>query len=157
VLLKMNKNHQHVADMYEAARKCQKAGIRVTYNLIFGYPGETESDRNETLRVMSDIGDRFPNVNFSPNVFTPYPARPAGTGLRKLGLKEPQPLAEWGEIDLKGNVLPWLQGETYAHVKRGMSYLLLKTAVSGAAQRSQSRTRRLLLGWIRKPLAWRVK
>jgi len=158
LLLKMNKQHQHVADMYEAASKCRKAGIRVTYNLIFGYPGETEADRAETFRVMSDINDRFENVSFSPNIFTPYPGIPVWPELRKLGMKEPQSLAEWGEIDLKGNVLPWLQGETYRLVQRGVAFLALKTEVSSAVRRGHpSRFRRLLLGWIGKPLAWRVR
>jgi anaerobic magnesium-protoporphyrin IX monomethyl ester cyclase len=110
----------------EAARKCRNARIRITYNLIFGYPGETEADRGVTLRVMSEISDRFVNVSFSPNIFTPYPGIPVWPELRMLGMKEPQSLADWGEIDLKGNVLPWLGGEPYARVKRGMAYLLLK-------------------------------
>ena len=38
----MNKAHQQIRDMFEAARKCRDAGIRVTLNLIFGYPGEEE-------------------------------------------------------------------------------------------------------------------
>ena len=122
LLLKMNKQHQHVADMYEAARKCRNAGIRVTYNLIFGYPGETEADRAETFRVMSDINDRFENVSFSPNIFTPYPGIPVWPELRKLGMKEPQSLAEWGQIDLKGNVLPWLRGETYRRRPAGSRF-----------------------------------
>ena len=69
VLRFMNKDHQHVADMYEAARKCTLAGIRVTMNLIFGFPGEEEQHRRETLRVMADIGGRFDNVSFSPEHF----------------------------------------------------------------------------------------
>ena len=77
--------------------------------------------------------------------------------LRTLGLKEPQSLAEWGDIDLKGNALPWLRGEPYARVKRGTAYLLLKSEVSRAALRSQSTVARLLLEWFRKPLAWRVR
>jgi anaerobic magnesium-protoporphyrin IX monomethyl ester cyclase len=157
VLLKMNKHHQHVADMYEAARKCKQAGIRVTYNLIFGYPGETEADRNETFRVMGDIGERFTNVSFSPNIFTPYPGIPVWPELRKMGLEEPQSLAAWGEIDLKGNVLPWLQGKPYVRVNRGVSYLLLKSEVSRAAQQSESSVGRLLLALFRKPLIWRIK
>ena len=39
----MNKRHQRVDEMYETARKAELGGIRVTFNLIFGYPGETRS------------------------------------------------------------------------------------------------------------------
>ena len=63
---------------FEAARKCARAGIRVTLNLIFGYPGEEERHRRETLRVMGDIAARFDNVTFSPNIFVPYPGFRSG-------------------------------------------------------------------------------
>jgi anaerobic magnesium-protoporphyrin IX monomethyl ester cyclase len=156
VLQKMKKFHQTVPDMYEAARKCQCAKIRVTYNLILGYPGETETDRLQTMRVMSDINDKFDNVNFSPNVFTPYPGIPIWPELRKLGIKEPESLAEWAQVDLKGNVLPWLRGRTNSQLRRSISYLLLKTEVTKAAK-SQSPAKRLLFKWFQKPLAWRIK
>ena len=37
----------------ETARKASLAGIRVIFNLILGYPGETEADRLITFRTMS--------------------------------------------------------------------------------------------------------
>jgi radical SAM superfamily enzyme YgiQ (UPF0313 family) len=64
VLKLMNKRHQRVDEMYETARKASIGGIHVTFNLIFGYPGETEADREETLLTMSDIARQFWNVSF---------------------------------------------------------------------------------------------
>ncbi len=87
VLRRMNKAHQHIPDMFEAARKCQRAGIRTTFNLIFGYPGEEEADRRETLRVMGEIAGRFENVTFSPNLFTPYPGHPDLAGTAQVGTR----------------------------------------------------------------------
>src|SRR5579862_823280 len=86
VLRHMNKHHQQVPDLYESARKCRQAGIRATYNLIFGFPGEQERHRRETLRVMGEIAGKFDHVNFSPNIFTPYPAIPVWPKLRELGV-----------------------------------------------------------------------
>ena len=37
----------------------RQSGIRVTFNLIFGYPGEKEHHRQETLRVMGDIAEKL--------------------------------------------------------------------------------------------------
>jgi tRNA A37 methylthiotransferase MiaB len=62
VLKLMNKRHQHLNEMYETARKAALGGIHVTFNLIFGYPGETEANRVETLGTMSDIARQFWNV-----------------------------------------------------------------------------------------------
>ena len=109
VLRWMNKAHQHIPDMFEAARKCHHAGIRATFNLIFGYPGERQEHRNETLRIMREIGSRFDNVTFSPNLFTPYPGIPIWPELRELGLKEPESLEEWADFGLGQVALPWLE------------------------------------------------
>jgi radical SAM superfamily enzyme YgiQ (UPF0313 family) len=108
VLRSMNKRHQSVPDMFEAARKCANAGIRVTYNLIFGYPGEEEWHRKQTLRVMGEIAERYHNVTFSPNVFTPYPGIPIWPELRALGLHEPTSLPEWASVGLGQVNLPWM-------------------------------------------------
>ncbi len=61
----MNKKHQRIDEMFETARKSEQAGIRVTFNLILGYPGETEADRIETFRVMSDICQRLIRTSVS--------------------------------------------------------------------------------------------
>jgi len=46
VLKLMNKRHQHLNEMYDTARKAALGGIHVTFNLIFGYPGEALLERN---------------------------------------------------------------------------------------------------------------
>ena len=87
VLKLMNKRHQRVDEMFETASKANLANIRVTFNLILGYPGETEADRAITFRTMSEIGRQFRNVSFSPNIFTPYPGIPIWPQLRALGVQ----------------------------------------------------------------------
>jgi len=98
----MNKRHQRVDEMYETARKANLAGIRVTFNLILGYPGETEADRLITFRTMSDIGRQFRMSLFHQHLHTisRYPIWPQ---LRELGVTEPQTLNEWMEMPLGAN------------------------------------------------------
>src|SRR5678816_4356651 len=124
VLEAMNKKHQRIDDMFETARKSEKAGIRVTFNLILGYPGETEADRVETFRVMTEIGKRYYNVRFSPNIFTPYPGIPIWPQLKAMGVNEPQSLEEWADVGLGSNHLPWLQGEELRRLKRMLKEFL---------------------------------
>lgn len=135
VLEMMNKPHQHIPDMFETARKCQLANIKVTFNLIIGYPGETEAHRAETLKVMGEISGQFSNVSFSPNIFTPYPGIAIWNQLRKLGLREPQSLEEWAHMPLGKNLLPWLQGGEYQRVKRMLSYFVLNHQIARQRQR----------------------
>ena len=155
VLKMMNKRHQRVDEMYETARKASIAGIRVNFNLILGYPGETEADRLHTFRTMSDIGRQFPNVRFSPNIFTPYPGIPIWPQLRELGMIEPQTLEDWETMPLGANVLPWLRGRELARLNRMLAYFLLLNQVS----RYQSG--RSLLGefvgrLVTAPIRWRL-
>jgi anaerobic magnesium-protoporphyrin IX monomethyl ester cyclase len=157
VLRHMNKAHQHIPDMFEAARKCKRAGIRVTYNLIFGYSGEEDRHRRETLKVMGEIAERFDNVSFSPNVFTPYPGIPIWPQLRAMGLREPQSLSEWAGIDLGTNKLPWLQDRSFASLQRGISYFLLDNQLNKTRRRCRSGAVQSILRAARKPLHWRIR
>jgi len=155
VLKLMNKRHQRVDEMYETARKASLAGIRVNFNLILGYPGETEADRLETFRTMSDIGRQFPNVRFSPNIFTPYPGIPIWPQLRELGVAEPVTLEDWETMPLGANLLPWLRGRELERLDRMLAYFLLLNQVRGQA-RASSPLKRLAARALAGPIAWRL-
>ncbi len=156
VLAMMNKKHQRINDMFETARKTERAGIRVTFNVILGYPGETEADRLETFRIMSDIARRHSNVSFSPNIFTPYPGIPIWPQLRQMGVREPQSLEEWDSLSLGRNTLPWLQGEDLRRLHRMLEFFLLNNQIRKAASgvHWSSRSFRRMLG---APLRWRLR
>jgi radical SAM superfamily enzyme YgiQ (UPF0313 family) len=156
VLAKMRKFHQRVEDMFETARKCRQAGIRATFNLIFGFPGEQEHDRAATIRVMGSIARQFDNVTFSPNLFTPYPGIPVWPELHDLGLAEPATLAGWQSMALGGTPLPWLGTGERERIERSMEFFLLENAVTKAGRRALSPAWRLGLSLLRRPLEWRL-
>lgn len=156
VLRLMNKRHQRVNEMYETARKAALGGIHVTFNLIFGYPGETETDRIETIRTMSDIAREFWNVSFSPNIFTPYPGIPIWPQLKELGLREPESLREWAELPLGRNILPWLQGEELRRLRRMLQFFLLNNQIRRATK-DHARLRQTLRKMLGAPLRWRIR
>jgi anaerobic magnesium-protoporphyrin IX monomethyl ester cyclase len=156
VLSLMNKKHQRIDDMYETARKTEKAGFRVTFNIILGYPGETEADRVETFRIMSEIARRYSNVSFSPNVFTPYPGIPIWPQLKQMGVREPQSLEEWNDLPLGTNVLPWLRGEELRRLRRMLEFFLLNNQI----RKATSGHRWLRRGFRRAlgaPIRWRLR
>lgn len=156
VLKLMNKRHQRVNEMYETARKAALGGIHVTFNLIFGYPGETEADRLETFNTMSDIARQFWNVSFSPNIFTPYPGLPIWPQLRELGMREPQSLEEWADLPLGRNVLPWLQGNELTRLRRMLEFFLLNNQLRKATMNHPS-LRTGLRRALGAPLRWRLR
>jgi anaerobic magnesium-protoporphyrin IX monomethyl ester cyclase len=156
VLKLMNKRHQRVDEMFETARKASLAGIRVTFNLIFGYPGETEADRAITFRTMSEIGREFRNVSFSPNIFTPYPGIPIWPQLRELGVHEPKSLREWMDMPLGSNILPWLQGRDLQRLQRMLEYFLLNSQIR-PSNRSYPLLRRGVRRIVQAPVRWRLR
>ena len=156
VLKLMNKRHQKVNEMYETARRLSLAGIRVTFNLIFGYPGETHADRIETLQTMTDIGRQFSNVHFSPNIFTPYPGIPIWPELRTLNVPEPKSLAAWGDMPLGVNILPWLRGDELARFNRMLDYFLLNSQLRKPGRYTKL-SRRLARNILHLPVRWRIQ
>jgi anaerobic magnesium-protoporphyrin IX monomethyl ester cyclase len=156
VLKLMNKRHQRVNEMFETAHKAELAGIRVTFNLIFGYPGETEADRIVTFRTMSEIARQFRNVSFSPNLFTPYPGIPIWPQLRALGVQEPNSLAEWIQMPLGASKLPWLQDRELARLQRMLDYFLLNSEIHRTRER-HSLLRRGVRRIVQAPVGWRLK
>jgi anaerobic magnesium-protoporphyrin IX monomethyl ester cyclase len=157
VLKLMNKRHQRVDEMFETARKANVAGIRVTFNLIFGYPGETEADRAITFRTMSEIARQFANVSFSPNIFTPYPGIPIWPQLRTLGVHEPKSLREWMEMPLGANILPWLQGKELERLQRMLEYFLLNSQIHRATSKGFPWLRQGVRRIVQAPVRWRLQ
>ena len=155
VLKLMNKHHQNVEQMVQTARKAHLAGIRVTFNVILGYPGETEADRQQTFSIMSDIAREYSNVSFSPNIFTPYPGIPIWPQLKEMGLREPQSLEEWQSLALGRNVLPWLQGEELQRLRRSLEYFLLNNQIRKATQ-SKAWLRERFRPALGAPIRWRI-
>lgn len=155
VLNLMNKRFQRVEQMIDTARKTDRAGIHVVFNIILGYPGETEADRQQTFRIMSDIAREYWNVSFSPNIFTPYPGIPIWPQLRELGVRYPESLAEWESFALGANVLPWLQGEELRRLRRSLEYFMLNNQIRKATKKIPwlRRSARRVLG---APVRWRI-
>jgi radical SAM superfamily enzyme YgiQ (UPF0313 family) len=156
VLNLMNKKFQHVEQMVDTARKTDRAGIHVVFNIILGYPGETEADRQQTFRIMSDIAREYWNVSFSPNIFTPYPGIPIWPQLKELGVKYPQSLMAWESFALGANVLPWLQGEELRRLRRSLEYFMLNNQIRKATKKIPylKRKARKVLG---APVRWRIQ
>jgi anaerobic magnesium-protoporphyrin IX monomethyl ester cyclase len=155
VLKLMNKHHQNVEQMVETARKAHLANIRVTFNVILGYPGETEADRQQTFSIMSDIAREYSNVSFSPNIFTPYPGIPIWPQLKEMGLREPQSFEEWQSLALGHNILPWLQGEELQRLRRSLEYFLLNNQIRKATE-SKAWLRKRFRQILGAPIRWRI-
>lgn len=96
--------------------------IRVRYNFIVGFPGETDTDCDATLSLIEQL--RADNPHVEPpfvNTYSPYPGTPLYTRAVELGFREPQNAHGWANLTwCSTEQLPWLSAEQKARL-RGLS------------------------------------
>jgi len=123
VLKLMDKDFQKIETMYLAAEKCINAGIRPSFNIIFGFPGEGERERQETIHFIQDVCKRYPSAEFWTNIFTPYPGAPIMRRASELGIEVPQSFEGWADYFPRYTTLPWLKGRDHRRVQTMRDYL----------------------------------
>ena len=119
----MNKDFQKIETIYTAADKLSQAGIRPSFNMIFGFPGEGESERRESIALIMDVCRRFPGAEFWTNIFTPYPGSPIMQRAFELGIHVPKTLEGWVDFFPRYTMLPWLSGRKHREVQTMREYL----------------------------------
>ena len=156
VLHLMNKDFQTIDTIYTAAEKLSNAGIRPSFNMIFGFPGEGEKERRESVALVMDICRRFPGTEFWTNIFTPYPGAPIMQRAFELGIDVPKTLEGWADFFPRYNVLPWLKGRKHREVQKMREYLRVAfNRVPIGVDRKNS-LQRLVHGMIELPARWRL-
>jgi anaerobic magnesium-protoporphyrin IX monomethyl ester cyclase len=123
VMRLMNKDFQKLETIYAAADKLTQAGIRPSFNMIFGFPGEGEAERRESVQLIMDICRKYPGAEFWTNIFTPYPGAPIMERAFELGIEVPQTLEGWVEFFPRYTVLPWLKGKKHRELQTMRDYL----------------------------------
>jgi radical SAM superfamily enzyme YgiQ (UPF0313 family) len=125
VLHLMNKDFQKIETIYQAADKLTQAGIRPSFNIIFGFPGEGDKERRETIQLIMDVCRRYPGAEFWTNIFTPYPGSPIMQRAFELGIDAPKTLEGWADYFPRYTTLPWLKGHKHQRVQTMRDYLRL--------------------------------
>ena len=156
VLNLMNKDFQKIDTIYTAAEKLSAAGIRPSFNMIFGFPGEGEKERRESVALVMDVCRRYPGAEFWTNIFTPYPGAPIMQRAFELGIDVPKTLEGWVDFFPRYTVLPWLKGRKHSDVQKMREYLRVAfNRVPIGVQRKNS-LQRLVHGMIEIPARWRL-
>ena len=119
----MGKDFQDLDAIYGAADRLTQAGIRPSFNLIFGYPGEGEKERRESVALMMNICRRYPGAEFWTNIFTPYPGSPIMKRAFELGIEVPKTLEGWADFFPRYTVLPWLKGQEHERLQNMREYM----------------------------------
>jgi radical SAM superfamily enzyme YgiQ (UPF0313 family) len=156
VLHLMNKDFQKIETIYSAAEKLSAAGIRPSFNMIFGYPGETEAERRESIALIMDICRKHPGAEFWTNIFTPYPGSPVMKRAFELGIDVPKSLEGWTDFFPRYTQLPWLKGKKHRDVQRMRDYLRLAFNRIPIGVQKKSFFQRFVHNAIAAPARWRL-
>jgi len=119
----MGKDFQNLDMIYGAAERLTEAGIRPSFNLIFGYPGEGEKERRESVARMMNICRRYPGAEFWTNIFTPYPGAPVMKQAAEVGIQVPETFDGWADFFPRYTKLPWLDGREHRRLQVMRDYL----------------------------------
>jgi anaerobic magnesium-protoporphyrin IX monomethyl ester cyclase len=123
ILHLMNKDFQKLDTIYQAADLLSRAGIRPSFNMIFGFPGESDAERRESIRLVMNVCRRYPAAEFWTNIFTPYPGAPIMKRAFELGINVPKTFEGWADFFPRYTTLPWLKGEKHQRVQRMREYM----------------------------------
>jgi radical SAM superfamily enzyme YgiQ (UPF0313 family) len=152
----MNKDFQDLDCIYGAAEKLTAAGVRPSFNLIFGYPGEGEKERRESVALMMNICRRYPGAEFWTNIFTPYPGSPIMKRAFELGIEVPKTLEGWADFFPRYTVLPWLKGQQHTRVQNMREYMRVAFHRVPIGKYRVPALNKLLYSLISMPARWRL-
>ncbi len=156
VMKLMGKDFQKVETIYAAADKLTQAGIRPSFNMIFGFPGEGGPERRESIDLVMDICRRFPGAEFWTNIFTPYPGAPIMNRAFELGIDVPKTLEAWADFFPRYTTLPWLKGHEHREVQNMREYLRVAFHRVPIGNLSGMALQRVVHGMIGIPARWRL-
>jgi radical SAM superfamily enzyme YgiQ (UPF0313 family) len=156
VLHLMNKDFQKLDTIYEAADRLTQAGVRPSFNMIFGYPGEGRRERRESIDLIMNICRKYPGAEFWTNIFTPYPGAPVMSKAFELGIQVPKRLEEWADFFPKYTVLPWLKGTEHERVQAMRDYIRVAFRRVNIGRFRKGVLARLVYTWISAPARWRL-
>jgi radical SAM superfamily enzyme YgiQ (UPF0313 family) len=156
VLHLMNKDFQKLDTIYQAADKLSQAGIRPSFNMIFGFPGEGEKERRESIQLIMNICRRYPGAEFWTNIFTPYPGSPVMQRAFELGIDVPKSLEGWVDFFPRYTTLPWLKGKKHRRVQIMRDYLRLAFHRIPIGAHRKHPVNRAIHELIAAPSRWRL-
>ena len=156
VLKAMNKDFQDFGSIYESAGRCLAAGIRPSFNIIFAFPGEGRSERQETVRFIMDVCRRFPGAEFWTNIFTPYPGAPIMDKADEIGIEVPPSFEGWADFFPRYTKLPWLDSREHQRLQVMRDYLRIAFDRVPIAADRRGPLARMAQKCISLPARWRL-
>ncbi|MER3513780.1 MAG: B12-binding domain-containing radical SAM protein, partial [Chloroflexota bacterium] len=108
--------------VWETAEKCLRHKIGVIYNIIVGFPGESDESVAASLDVAKRLRAMSPDFEVAIFFYKPYPGNPIADDLLRQGYRFPQTLEEWAEFDYIAGRSEWVTEEKWRLVENFKFY-----------------------------------
>lgn len=92
------------------------ANLPLDLSFIIGFPGETETERGETLAFIDELQRLHPHANATVKVYTPYPKTALWAEALHRGFVPPDDNAGWARFSRAWVELPWLDAARAAEI-----------------------------------------
>ena len=152
----MNKDFQKLETIYDAADRLTQAGVRPSFNMIFGYPGEGRAERRESIQLIMNICRQYEGAEFWTNIFTPYPGAPIMQRAFELGIDVPKRMEDWADFFPKYTVLPWLKGAEHERVQLIRDYIRVAFRRVNIGRVPKRAIAEFIYQFIAAPARWRL-
>ena len=103
--------------VFLAAERCSRLGIKVQFPFIVGFPDEPPESIQATLDVAKRLRAMDPSFEAHVFYFKPYPGSAITQEAVARGYRLPATLDEWAEFDFIGSAGPWVSPETHRKVE----------------------------------------
>ena len=94
-------------DYITLARIIADYGILGSYTFMVGFPGETESEYDETFDLVQRLWDLHVPIETKIHIYLPYPGTPLFAEAVSLGHKPPDDLESWSDYNYYKSMTPW--------------------------------------------------
>lgn len=108
--------------VFFTAERCRRAGVKVQFPFIVGFPDETDESVRQTLDVAKRLRAMSPRFEVHIFYFKPYPGSALTQEAVNNGYSLPCTLDEWSDFDFIGSAGPWVSPEKYRLVERFKFY-----------------------------------
>ena len=109
--------HIKTDDIYKTAERLNKYKIISEFFMIVGFPLDPEKDLRNSLELVRNIKSRYPDHQFTPFLYTPYPGTPLMETALKHGLRIPDKLEAWTDWSVLTVNTPWVDKAYYDKAK----------------------------------------
>jgi radical SAM superfamily enzyme YgiQ (UPF0313 family) len=108
--------------VFLTAERCRKAGVRVQFPFIVGFPGESEESVQASLDVAKRLRAMSPDFEVHVFYFKPYPGSAITQDAVQGGYTLPCTLDEWSSFDYVTSASPWISAERVRRIERFKFY-----------------------------------